>query len=587
MNKINAIIELKNNIRDAEREFDNNRKLCEELKVIHNRLILLSKEANSRLKNLLQNCNSTDLDNYKILQEYKEWITSRITPIVSHLVSIINASKLSVLQNATCSNVSINDFLKSGNCLYSHCAADSLSYERKKSTHIEEQIDDYTKNSIDKIDRQVMRYIDITEDYLRYLSEKINQIEHEIYRLSQEFKSNNELESCECSPEDWNEVENLTEKRPCPEKESISFSPKIKKVGDTKASRPKSKNDNTSSSSEANPDSLGSNGSSIGMASTGLGLASSVAAALAGFGLSAIFGAKKRKNASTESSTESTNLTNSTETKPHVKSEEDINLTQVRSAVYAPSEVNRGDSVIIQVYVYTPIDEGKVAEIASEIDNDATRRNYVPLTSMVKKQDKIKFLFRTYSKSVEVEESSYEGIWNNELLKHEFVAYVPEDFSKSNFLCSVNLLINDIPVGDMKFKINVVDNNPRKLWAEIKSNGYKKSFISYSHADAEKIRFIAEGFRIQGIDYFFDEHSLRTGDNYPKVIDEYISSCDVFVLCWSENAKSSDWVRRECNIALQRYDRDADKIMIYPISILPKAELPNIFREKIHIGKIE
>ncbi|MDE7154531.1 MAG: toll/interleukin-1 receptor domain-containing protein [Muribaculaceae bacterium] len=261
--------------------------------------------------------------------------------------------------------------------------------------------------------------------------------------------------------------------------------------------------------------------------------------------------------------------------------------TKVNSAVYAPSEVNRNEYAIIQIYIYKPSEETKVEKVAYEIDSDATRRNYIPLSSMIKPGDNIKLLFRCYSKKIELEESSIEGIWMDEMFKHEFVAYIPEDFNSSNFICGINLLINDIPVGDMKFKINVVDSKPRKIWAEIKSEGYRKSFISYSHADAEKVRFLAEGFRIQGIDYFFDEHSLRTGDNFPKEIEEYISSCDVFVLCWSENAKSSDWVRRECNMALQRYNSESDKFKIYPISIIPRADLPLSLQEKFHFGTIE
>lgn len=173
------------------------------------------------------------------------------------------------------------------------------------------------------------------------------------------------------------------------------------------------------------------------------------------------------------------------------------------------------------------------------------------------------------------------------MLKHEFVLSIPDSFSKRDFLCSVSIFINDIPVGDMKFKTTIVDDKPQTLWAEVKSHKYKRSFISYSHADADKIRFLAEGFKIQGIDYFFDEHSLRTGDNYPKEIDEYILSCDIFVLCWSKNAKTSDWVLRECKLALQRYDNKSGDLRIYPLSITPKADLPSILQDKFHFGQID
>lgn len=259
---------------------------------------------------------------------------------------------------------------------------------------------------------------------------------------------------------------------------------------------------------------------------------------------------------------------------------------KVDAAIYAPSEAMRGVDVLVQMYLYEQKDSSLVAALASQIDPDAKLRNYTPLSQLIKRGDKVRIEMKAYG-GITLEESCYETQWNDTMLKHEFVLSIPDSFSKRDFLCSVSIFINDIPVGDMKFKTNIVDDKPQTLWAEVKSHKYKRSFISYSHADADKIRFLAEGFKIQGIDYFFDEHSLRTGDNYPKEIDEYILSCDVFVLCWSKNAKTSDWVLRECKLALQRYDNKSGDLRIYPLSITPKADLPSILQDKFHFGQID
>lgn len=233
-----------------------------------------------------------------------------------------------------------------------------------------------------------------------------------------------------------------------------------------------------------------------------------------------------------------------------------------------------------------PSEVSFVSALASQVDPDATRRNYIPLTQLLKQGDKIKIALKSYGGEV-LEEPLYEAQWNRSLIKHEFVVSIPDDFHKSSLLNSVNIFVNDIPVGEMKFKIHIVDSCPRTLWSEVHSKKYKKSFISYSHDDVERIRFLAEGFKVQGVDYFFDEHSLRTGDNYPKEIDQYISNCDVFVLCWSENAMKSDWVKRESQLALQRYNNEDNSIRIYPISIIPKADLPPSLSDKFHFGQIE
>lgn len=264
----------------------------------------------------------------------------------------------------------------------------------------------------------------------------------------------------------------------------------------------------------------------------------------------------------------------------------EVKLEKADVAVYAPAEAIKGDDVLIQVYIYLPSDVPLVKTLAAQVDPDATRRNYIPLTQLLKQGDKIKIAIKSYGGDV-IEEPLYETQWNRSLIKHEFIVSIPADFHKSSLLNSVNIFVNDVPVGEMKFKIRIVDSHPTTLWSEVQSKQYKKSFISYSHEDVERIRFLAEGFKIQGVDYFFDEHSLRTGDNYPKEIDQYISDCDVFVLCWSENAKKSAWVERESKLALRRYHNDDNSIRIYPISIIPKTDLPSYLSDKFHFGQIE
>lgn len=49
----------------------------------------------------------------------------------------------------------------------------------------------------------------------------------------------------------------------------------------------------------------------------------------------------------------------------------------------------------------------------------------------------------------------------------------------------------------------------------------------------------------------------------------------------------SDWVKRESQLALQRYHNDDNSIRIYPISIMPKADLPPSLSDKFHFGRIE
>ena len=74
-------------------------------------------------------------------------------------------------------------------------------------------------------------------------------------------------------------------------------------------------------------------------------------------------------------------------------------------------------------------------------------------------------------------------------------------------------------------------------------------------------------------------------------LKEYISSCDLFILFWSANAAKSEYVRLEYKYAMtfaypQVTPQQAAKLVIYPMSIEPYAELPIDLRNIYHFGKI-
>ena len=47
-----------------------------------------------------------------------------------------------------------------------------------------------------------------------------------------------------------------------------------------------------------------------------------------------------------------------------------------------------------------------------------------------------------------------------------------------------------------------------------------------------------------------DQERLRGGARWPRALGEAISTCDFFLLCWSGQAKASDFVDLEWNTAL-------------------------------------
>jgi hypothetical protein len=66
---------------------------------------------------------------------------------------------------------------------------------------------------------------------------------------------------------------------------------------------------------------------------------------------------------------------------------------------------------------------------------------------------------------------------------------------------------------------------------------YKETmFISYSRDDKSLADRLKNEFEKNGLSVFFDEDSLRTGDQYNQAIRNYIKDCDLFIALISENA---------------------------------------------------
>lgn len=254
-----------------------------------------------------------------------------------------------------------------------------------------------------------------------------------------------------------------------------------------------------------------------------------------------------------------------------------LSKQKVNSSIFAPVEAKKGDVMMVQVFLYKNGEEHAVACKAAEVDPEAERKNYTPLSVKLKKGDKVKVFMQVSNKNVPVEESVQELTWQGHFIDCQFAVYVSEQFSASMLLGTVVLSVNGAPAGRMMFKTNVVDN-PRKLYTKIDCQSYHKIFISYSHKDESRVKYLAEAYKAQGVDYFFDRHYLKAGDVYPIKIQQYIDSADLFILCWSKNAAESEYVTLECNQAMShaypQVSIDKASITIHPISIEPRAAYP-------------
>ena len=261
----------------------------------------------------------------------------------------------------------------------------------------------------------------------------------------------------------------------------------------------------------------------------------------------------------------------------------------VFSSVFAPAEVKRNTRMLIQVYLHLSDETEKVKALAEESQKNAKRRDYMPLQCKLHDNDIVDIQMNVYGETLLKSETKH-LVWHGSFTKCSFDYFVPSDIDMDELSCVTMLTVNDIPVGELRFVTKIVDT-PSQLNPEIIAHRYNKVFISYSHLDEPKVKFLHEGLELGSVPHFFDRRYLKAGDVFPQVIQDYINSADLFILCWSENASKSEYVQKERLQALERAfpqvrPEQAAKLRIYPMSIEPRAELPNDMRDNYHFGEI-
>lgn len=264
-------------------------------------------------------------------------------------------------------------------------------------------------------------------------------------------------------------------------------------------------------------------------------------------------------------------------------------MYEVYSSIFAPAEVKRKSRMLVQIYLHLYEEMEKVKALAQESDKNAERREYIPLQCKLKKGDKVDVQLNVYGETLLMSDKK-SVVWQGSFTKCSFDYFVSKDIDVDELSCVALLSVNGVPVGEMRFITQIVEM-PRRLNPEITAHNYSKVFISYSHQDESKVKFLHEGLELGAVPHFFDRNYLKAGDVFPQVIQDYINSADLFILCWSENASKSEYVKKERLQALKRAfpqvqpEKEA-KLRIYPMSIEPHAELPGDMKNYYHFGEI-
>lgn len=254
---------------------------------------------------------------------------------------------------------------------------------------------------------------------------------------------------------------------------------------------------------------------------------------------------------------------------------------QVFSSLFAPESVQPGANMMIQLYLFKDGERDIVIAEAIQADRVTREVSYVPLFFDIKRGEAVDVTLNVDGISLPNNKKTI--VWRGRYTKCCFNVKIPEDFDSYSIYGEVLISVNGKPYGELSF-ITYISNGTRGTGtAGVNSKKYDKIFISYAHQDAERVKHLALAYKAQGVDYFYDRDKLLAGDVYEEKIIQYIDTADLFILCWSQNAEKSDYVKKEVDRALKRaypqIEREEATLRFYPISIPPRAEYPDNLKD--------
>lgn len=254
---------------------------------------------------------------------------------------------------------------------------------------------------------------------------------------------------------------------------------------------------------------------------------------------------------------------------------------EVSFGVVAPAEVERNEDILIQVVGGKTVDFSAVVDLAQGFDeeNNAKLRGRLRLPSL---ELNTNLVFRLSISGLDVFDQVLSHVWDGRDFTLQYAIHVDGNCACGAKTAELLVFGQDLPLGKIAFVVNVVERKSinASARANILAHAYRHYFVSYS-----KLDFSAVADRIQGIQLvereitqhmFFDKMFLKPGERYEKTIYDYIDNkADVFLLFWSGNAKSSEWVRKEYQRALACQQKRNGLPDIIPVPLeMPPPEPP-------------
>jgi type VI secretion system protein ImpJ len=226
--------------------------------------------------------------------------------------------------------------------------------------------------------------------------------------------------------------------------------------------------------------------------------------------------------------------------------------SRIQMTVFGPSQVRRRKPFFLQTIFHVVGADEKALALARIVEPQPAIAQALPLPVKVRDGEIITVRLLSDSR-VSVDESKQTLQWRGDTVAAQFSIELPWIDWRNEYLFTVEVDVAGCPVGRCKFRIAVdhgrTENASKHVYGSL--SRYHRVFLSYASEDAAVVADLAQLIEIQGMEYFLDKLSLRSGSAWQTELEKHIQNSDLFLLCWSRHAATSEWVAKEIEWALR------------------------------------
>lgn len=253
-----------------------------------------------------------------------------------------------------------------------------------------------------------------------------------------------------------------------------------------------------------------------------------------------------------------------------------VRADQVFFTAVAPKEFRRDEYSDVAVVMYEEAYRHIVDRIKENYDGKAAE--YGSGSKPVAKQTVIRVAIESPEQDIGFDKTDESGVWLGKSLEFHFWVLVPKDFQKKQFKLMVRVFTDDVPFTTLTLFVRCNAASPQEITPERRD--IRSAFVSYAREDTEEVTTLIRGMEKvrPDLNVFMDQESLRSGQNWQEVLKAEIDQRDMLFLCWSPEAKASEWVDFEWRYMYTRRGIEhIDPIpLISPISCPPPEELSKL-----------